>query len=61
MQYIFCIDDESMPIKGVKGKGIARISENPKDNLPIMAEGNNIEEVRALMPRIREMFERYRQ
>lgn len=32
----FCIDDESMPVKGVKGKGMARISENPKDNLPIV-------------------------
>ncbi|AIC14912.1 pyridoxamine 5'-phosphate oxidase family protein [Nitrososphaera viennensis] len=32
----FCIDDEVMPVKGVKGKGKAKISENPKDNLSIV-------------------------
>jgi general stress protein 26 len=31
----FCIDDEAMPVKGVKGKGSAKILENPNDNLPI--------------------------
>lgn len=32
----FCIDDEAMPVKGVKGKGKAKVSENPIDNLSIV-------------------------
>jgi PPOX class probable F420-dependent enzyme len=32
----FSIDDESQPYRGVKGKGTARISEDPKRNLPIL-------------------------
>jgi nitroimidazol reductase NimA-like FMN-containing flavoprotein (pyridoxamine 5'-phosphate oxidase superfamily) len=32
----FCIDDETMPVKGVKGKGRAKILEKPDDNLPIV-------------------------
>lgn len=32
----FCIDDEAIPVKGVKGKGTVRISENPGHNLPIV-------------------------
>lgn len=32
----FCIDDEAMPVKGVKGKGRAKILKNPNDNLPIV-------------------------
>ena len=32
----FCIDDETVPVKGVKGKGRAKILENPNDNLPIV-------------------------
>jgi len=31
----FCIDDETIPYKGVRGKGIAIISENVSHNLPI--------------------------
>ena len=31
----FCIDDETMPYKGVRGKGDARIIEEPKQILPI--------------------------
>ncbi len=31
----FCIDDENMPYKGVRGKGEARISEDIKSNIPI--------------------------
>jgi nitroimidazol reductase NimA-like FMN-containing flavoprotein (pyridoxamine 5'-phosphate oxidase superfamily) len=31
----FCIDDEMMPVKGVKGKGRAKILENPNYNIPI--------------------------
>lgn len=32
----FCIDDEAMPVKGVKGKGSAKVSENPDHNLLIV-------------------------
>jgi general stress protein 26 len=32
----FCIDIETMPVRGVKGKGTARILDNPSDNLPIV-------------------------
>lgn len=32
----FCIDDETRPVKGVKGKGRAKILEKPDDNLPIV-------------------------
>jgi len=31
----FCVDDENMPYKGVRGKGEARISEDIKSNIPI--------------------------
>jgi general stress protein 26 len=31
----FCIDDENFPPKGVKGKGIATISESPQANVPM--------------------------
>ena len=31
----FCIDDEKMPYKGVRGKGTVRISEDVKANIPI--------------------------
>lgn len=31
----FCIDDEKMPYKGVRGKGTARISEDITTNIPI--------------------------
>jgi len=31
----FCIDDEKMPYKGVRGKGTVRISEDTKANIPI--------------------------
>lgn len=31
----FCVDDEKMPYKGVRGKGEARISEDIKSNIPI--------------------------
>ena len=31
----FCIDDETMPYKGVRGKGTATILEDIKKNLPI--------------------------
>ena len=31
----FCVDDETMPYKGVRGKGTARISEDIGFNLPI--------------------------
>lgn len=31
----YCIDDEKMPYKGVRGKGIARISDNIDENIPI--------------------------
>lgn len=31
----FCIDDENMPYKGVRGKGIARISDDIGVNIPI--------------------------
>jgi len=31
----FCVDDETIPYKGVRGKGTATISENVEDNLPI--------------------------
>jgi len=31
----FCIDDETIPYKGVRGKGQARISEDIEFNLPI--------------------------
>jgi nitroimidazol reductase NimA-like FMN-containing flavoprotein (pyridoxamine 5'-phosphate oxidase superfamily) len=31
----FCIDDEAMPYKGVRGKGDVRISENVQQNTPI--------------------------
>ena len=31
----FCIDDENMPYKGVRGKGLVRISENTDANVPI--------------------------
>ncbi len=31
----FCIDDEKMPYKGVRGKGIAKILDDPNANIPI--------------------------
>ncbi len=31
----FCIDDENMPYKGVRGKGIAKISDDIEKNIPI--------------------------
>jgi nitroimidazol reductase NimA-like FMN-containing flavoprotein (pyridoxamine 5'-phosphate oxidase superfamily) len=31
----FCIDDETMPYKGVRGKGIIKILDDPKKNIPI--------------------------
>lgn len=31
----FCIDDENMPYKGVRGKGTVRILEDPPTNIPI--------------------------
>ena len=31
----FCIDDEKMPYKGVRGKGIAKISDDVNANIPI--------------------------
>lgn len=31
----FCIDDEKMPYKGVRGKGTARILDDPIVNIPI--------------------------
>jgi general stress protein 26 len=31
----YCIDDDNIPYKGVRGKGIARISEDTNYNLPI--------------------------
>jgi uncharacterized pyridoxamine 5'-phosphate oxidase family protein len=31
----FCIDDDNIPYKGVRGKGTGRISENMNYNLPI--------------------------
>ena len=31
----FCVDDETIPYKGVRGKGTIRISENIEANLPI--------------------------
>ena len=31
----FCIDDEKMPYKGVRGKGIAKVSEDISANIPI--------------------------
>lgn len=31
----FCVDDEKMPYKGVRGKGTARISEDINANIPI--------------------------
>jgi uncharacterized pyridoxamine 5'-phosphate oxidase family protein len=32
----YCIDDDNIPYKGVRGKGIVRISENINYNLPII-------------------------
>jgi len=34
----FCIDDDIIPYKGVRGKGTVRISEDPKYNIPIIEE-----------------------
>jgi nitroimidazol reductase NimA-like FMN-containing flavoprotein (pyridoxamine 5'-phosphate oxidase superfamily) len=31
----FCIDDERMPYKGVRGKGTAAVMEDVKENIPI--------------------------
>lgn len=31
----FCIDDETVPYKGVRGKGVIRISEDVNSNIPI--------------------------
>ena len=31
----FCIDDETIPYKGVRGKGVIRISEDIKSNIPL--------------------------
>jgi PPOX class probable F420-dependent enzyme len=31
----FSIDDESFPYKGIKGKGVAKIIENPEETVPI--------------------------
>lgn len=31
----FCVDDEKMPYKGVRGKGSARVSEDIQANIPI--------------------------
>ena len=31
----FCVDDENMPYKGVRGKGTAKISEDINSNIPI--------------------------
>ncbi|MBI5133147.1 MAG: pyridoxamine 5'-phosphate oxidase family protein [Thaumarchaeota archaeon] len=31
----FCIDDENLPYKGVRGKGVVRISEDVNSNIPI--------------------------
>ena len=32
----YCIDDDNIPYKGVRGKGIVRISEDVNHNLPII-------------------------
>ena len=34
----FCIDDEKIPYKGVRGKGTAKISENIEHNTPIASK-----------------------
>lgn len=34
----FCIDDEKIPYKGVRGKGTAKISENIERNTPIASK-----------------------
>ena len=34
----FCIDDEKIPYKGVRGKGIAKLSENIEYNTPIASK-----------------------
>lgn len=34
----FCIDDEKMPYKGVRGKATARISEDIEHNIPIASK-----------------------
>ena len=31
----FCIDDETVPYKGVRGKGVIRISEDVNSNIPV--------------------------
>ncbi|NMJ86242.1 MAG: pyridoxamine 5'-phosphate oxidase family protein [Thaumarchaeota archaeon] len=31
----FCVDDETIPYKGVRGKGTVRISEDVRSNIPI--------------------------
>ena len=36
----FCVDEENYPYKGVKGRGIARISEDIQKNLPIIEKIN---------------------
>jgi general stress protein 26 len=36
----FCIDEENYPYKGVKGRGVARISEDIQKNLSIMEKIN---------------------
>jgi hypothetical protein len=36
----FCIDEENYPYKGVKGRGVARISEDIQKNLPIIEKIN---------------------
>jgi hypothetical protein len=32
----YCVDDDNIPYKGVRGKGIVRISEDVNYNLPIV-------------------------
>ncbi len=34
----FCIDDEKIPYKGVRGKGTVKISENIEHNIPIASK-----------------------
>jgi len=36
----FCVDEENYPYKGVKGRGVARISEDIQKNLPIIEKIN---------------------
>jgi general stress protein 26 len=36
----FSIDDENYPYKGVKGRGVARVSEDIQKNLPIIEKIN---------------------